>query len=1024
MGDDTPDAYFSKIDSIITLLTDLGSTMDDDDIVTYAISGLSEKTGQQPVQHNNTMGLRPNAPLGFQQTQPHQPTLGFNGHQQALYSASVQNQAASSGSTSQETQLPHAFNTLTLQDLANSNWNMDTGASSHLNSSVNNLSTIFYSRIYPSVLVGNGKSIPVTNMGHSTLPTPYRTLHLNNVLITPNIVKNLISVHVTARVTFIQSRLRRTLKLFWLDSKRGTNDLVIREVKCYVRIDLDEKFGPVCQTGSTTSDSNQSLAISRHWLVHQLDVKNAFLHGSFIRGLYKCTTSWFSGSRIQIGLPSIGISFMGLKQYPSGPVFQRFAAYAARVGFHHSRCDSSLFIYRQGADTAELTFFLGLQVQQKEEGIFISQDKYVVEILKKFNYTDVKSSSTPVNLEKPLVKDGDDDDDVDVHLYRYMIRSLMYLTTSRPDIMFSVCACARFQVTPKTSHLLAVKRIFRYLKGKPTLGLWYSKDFPFELVAYTDSDYAGATQDRKSTSGGCQFLGNRLISWQCKKQTVVATSTTEAEYVAAASCCGQVLWIQNQLLDYGYNFMNIVINIDNNSTICIIENPVQHSKTKHIEIRHYFIRDCNAKKLIQMVKIHIDHNVADLLTKGFDAGRHVKRGRDTKIPQSSGPPVKVGDEVVHKKLGDIMERATTTASSLEAECQDTILGDVDAQTRFETTSKQSNDLPLSRGYTLGSREDSIKLLELMELCTQLFSIAASSSVLWIYLAQFWHTLKEDGSKYRLSFMLDRKDLTLTLDDFRTIFYLPQATNNNHDHHAFNNIHVDYADLLWEGLYYSLKHPTTLIPNPRFTKLIVSHYMTTFPDISRRARDRYHNLEDDDMVKSIFNLGKHKDGVGMKILSWMITDEIKLTYNYQMYAMVFGVDVPTTQLRPIDSTQGTHRTTSAPRTPNPKIAEGKSKQKSHEELKAKQNVEIIKEYWEMDCKRLNTGSITVKSGSINGSVKHYKIFSAMLYDFDRQDVLELYRLVKERFQTASPEGYDLLLLGDLKTMMEPNEEDEL
>ncbi|GJR11344.1 putative ribonuclease H-like domain-containing protein [Tanacetum coccineum] len=153
----------------------------------------------------------------------------------------------------------------------------------------------------------------------------------------------------------------------------------------------------------------------------------------------------------------------------------------------------------QMSSMGELTLFLGLQVQQKEDGIFISQDKYVAEILKKFNYTDVKSASTPVDLEKPLVKDGDADD-VDVHLYRSMIRSLMYLTASRPDIMFVVCACARFQVTPKTSHLLAVKRIFRYLKGKPTLGLWYSRDSPFELVAYTDSDYAGATQDRKSTT--------------------------------------------------------------------------------------------------------------------------------------------------------------------------------------------------------------------------------------------------------------------------------------------------------------------------------------------------------------------------------------------------------------------------------------------------------------------------------------------------------------------------------------------
>ncbi|GJR70044.1 reverse transcriptase domain-containing protein [Tanacetum coccineum] len=274
----------------------------------------------------------------------------------------------------------------------------------------------------------------------------------------------------------------------------------------------------------------------------------------------------------------------------------------------------------QMSSMGELTFFLGLQVQQRKKGIFISQDKYVHEILRKFNYTDVKSASTPTDLEKPLVKDADADD-VDEHLYRSMIGSLMYLTASRPDIMFAVCACARFQVSPKTSHLLAVKRIFRYLKGKPSLGLWYSKDSPLELVAYTDSDYAGATLDRKSTTGGCQFLGNRLISWQCKKQTVVATSTTEAEYVAAASCCGQVLWIQNQLLDYAYNFMNTIIYIDNTSTIRIIENPVQHSKTKHIEIRHHFIRDCNTKKLIQMAKIDTQLNVADLLTKGFDAGR-------------------------------------------------------------------------------------------------------------------------------------------------------------------------------------------------------------------------------------------------------------------------------------------------------------------------------------------------------------------------------------------------------------------
>nr|GFB12428.1 uncharacterized mitochondrial protein AtMg00810-like [Tanacetum cinerariifolium] len=192
----------------------------------------------------------------------------------------------------------------------------------------------------------------------------------------------------------------------------------------------------------------------------------------------------------------------------------------------------------------ELTFFLGLQVKEKDDRIFISQDKYVAKILRNFSLTDGKSASTPIDTEKPLLKDPDGED-VDIHIYRSMISLLMYLISSRPYIMFTVCACARFQVTPKASHLHAIKRIFMYLKGKPYLGLWYLKNSPFNLVAYSDNDYAGASLDKKSTTGGCQFQGCRLISWQCKKQTVIATSSTDAEYVAAASYCAQVLWIQN-----------------------------------------------------------------------------------------------------------------------------------------------------------------------------------------------------------------------------------------------------------------------------------------------------------------------------------------------------------------------------------------------------------------------------------------------------------------------------------------------
>ncbi|GKF69523.1 uncharacterized mitochondrial protein-like protein, partial [Tanacetum coccineum] len=164
----------------------------------------------------------------------------------------------------------------------------------------------------------------------------------------------------------------------------------------------------------------------------------------------------------------------------------------------------------------EPSFFLGLQVLHKKDGIFLSQDKYVGDILKKFRFSDLRSANTPMDRENPWGKDGTSKD-MDLHLYRSMIRSLTYLTASRPDIIFSVCACARHQVTQKECHLRAVKRIFRYLKGHLKLGLWYPKESPFDLVAYSASDYGGASQDRKSATRGCQFLGRRLISWQLRQ---------------------------------------------------------------------------------------------------------------------------------------------------------------------------------------------------------------------------------------------------------------------------------------------------------------------------------------------------------------------------------------------------------------------------------------------------------------------------------------------------------------------------
>nr|GEY36259.1 ribonuclease H-like domain, reverse transcriptase, RNA-dependent DNA polymerase [Tanacetum cinerariifolium] len=217
-----------------------------------------------------------------------------------------------------------------------------------------------------------------------------------------------------------------------------------------------------------------------------------------------------------------------------------FLAYASFMGFPVYQMDvKSEFLYGTIKEEVYVCQPLGFEDHEYPDKVYkvvkalyrllqaprACQDKYVVEILRKFGLSEGKLASTPIDEDKPLLKDSDGED-VDVHTYRSMIGSLMYLTSSRLDIMFAVCACARFQVTPKISHLNAVKRIFRYLKRKPCLGLWYPKDSPFDLVAYSDSDYAGASLNRKSTTEGCQFLGCRLISWQCKKQTVVATSST------------------------------------------------------------------------------------------------------------------------------------------------------------------------------------------------------------------------------------------------------------------------------------------------------------------------------------------------------------------------------------------------------------------------------------------------------------------------------------------------------------------
>jgi hypothetical protein len=390
-------------------------------------------------------------------------------------------------------------------------------------------------------------------------------------------------------------------------------------------------------------------------IVFQMDVKSAFLYGQLKEEVYVMQPPGFEDEKHPDKVLRLDKALYGLHQAPRA-WYETLSSYLLNNGFRRGQIDQTLFLRDDGTDRiivqiyvddiifgstnirlcqefeklmtshfqmssmGEMSFFLGLQVKQSPEGIFINQSKYVADILKKFNMQDHKSASTPADTRAKLAPDLTGKPVNQKH-YRSMIGSLMYLTASRPDIMFAVCVCARYQADPRESHEIAVKRIFRYLKGKPSLGLWYPTEGLFNFFAYTDSDYGGCNFDRKSTTGGCQFLGERLVSWQCKKQTNVSVSTAEAEYIAASACCSQVLWIQNQMLDYGYNFTKTPILIDNTAAMFITKNPVQHSKTKHIEIRYHFLRDNSEKGLIELVRVDTEYQLADLFTKAFDSSR-------------------------------------------------------------------------------------------------------------------------------------------------------------------------------------------------------------------------------------------------------------------------------------------------------------------------------------------------------------------------------------------------------------------
>ena len=412
-------------------------------------------------------------------------------------------------------------------------------------------------------------------------------------------------------------------------------------------IDYEETFAPVARLESIRM--LLAFACHKNFILYQMDVKSAFLNGYIMEEVYVSQPPGFQNHKYPNHVYKLKKALYGLKQAPRA-WYERLSTFLISNGFSMGKADNTLFIKRKSKDIiivqiyvddiifgatndalceefskcmhsefemsmmGELNFFLGLQIKQQKDGIFIGQTKYIKDLLQKFDLANAKSMNTPMSTSIKMDKD-ESGKNVDITKYRGMIGSLLYLTASRPDILFSVGLCARYQSCPKESHLSAVKRIFRYLIGTMNLGLWYPKNSNFEIVSYSDADFAGCKTDRKSTSGTCHFLGNSLVSWFSKKQNSVALSTTEAEYIAAGSCCAQILWMKQTLKDFDVDFECIPIKCDNTSAINLSKNPILHSRAKHIDIRHHFLRDHIQRGEIVLDFVSTEFQLADIFTK-------------------------------------------------------------------------------------------------------------------------------------------------------------------------------------------------------------------------------------------------------------------------------------------------------------------------------------------------------------------------------------------------------------------------